>query len=191
MAVAQLVSLFETLHGEASIKPSSRTLRSHNQHQFSSSKVRLQLQTIFSHNPLHRSSSKLSSSPTNMTSPTSTTSSLRSSPSSSLSGFGSRSPSRVRAPTNDLDSAILSPLSYSLPQSYIRRQPSAIDLALQDERLYADEAETMGLNLLEPRPRANTASSTSSVPCSIMEFMNESVVTPPVLDSIFDVMESA
>ncbi|KAJ9616294.1 hypothetical protein H2200_000012 [Cladophialophora chaetospira] len=129
-----------------------------------------------------------------MTSPTlSSTSSVRSSPSSTFSSFASRS--RARAPTNDLDSAILSPVSpltSNTTQAYIRRQPSAIDLALQEERLYADEAETIGLGLLEPRPRANTASSTtSSHACSIMEFMNETAVTPPVLDSIFDVLERA
>ena len=188
MAVAQLVSLFETLHQETSIKSTSRTLRSHNQ--MSSSKVRLHLQTIFSHNPLHRSSKTPSMS--NMTSPTSSSPSIRSSPSSTFGSFG-----RSRAPPNDLDSAILSPvvspLSSHPPQPYhIRRQPSAIDLALQEEILYADDVEAIGLGLLEPRPRANTASSTtSSVHCSIMEFMSESVVTPPVLDSIFDVMERA
>ncbi|ETI19743.1 hypothetical protein G647_08756 [Cladophialophora carrionii CBS 160.54] len=189
MAVAQLVSLFETIHQESSIKTTSRSLRSHH---ISSSKVRLHLQTIFSHNPLHRSNKSPSS---DMASPTSSsTPSSRSSPSSSFSSFGSRSRSRVQAPVNDLDSAILSPVS-ALPsnqaRSYrIRRQPSAIDLALQEEILYANEVETIGLGFLEPRPRANTASSTaSSQQCSIMEFMNETAVTPVVLDSIFDVME--
>ncbi|EXJ61815.1 hypothetical protein A1O7_02245 [Cladophialophora yegresii CBS 114405] len=128
---------------------------------------------------------------------TSPASSSRSSPSSSFRSFRSR----VRAPVTDLDSAILSsPVSVSAlpshqhPQPYrIRRQPSAIDLALQEEILYANEVETIGLGLLEPRPRANTASSTGSAAsqqqCSIMEFMHETAVTPVVLDSIFDVME--
>lgn len=75
------------------------------------------------------------------------------------------------------------------PRSFIRRQPSAIDLALEEEQ-FADEAEVIGLGLLEPRPRANTASSPSST-CSMMEFMNETMQTPVVLDGIFEVMERA
>ncbi|KIW70126.1 hypothetical protein, variant [Phialophora macrospora] len=164
-----------------------------NHHHISPSKVRLHLQTIFSHNPLHRSTKSPSS---DMTSPTSSSvPSIRSSPSSSFCSFGSRSRSRVQAPSNDLASAILSPVSplaSNLNPSSIRRQPSAIDLALQEEIMYADEVETIGLGLFEPRPRANTASSTaSSQQCSIMEFMSETAVTPVVLDSIFDVMERA
>ncbi|OAL20429.1 hypothetical protein AYO22_08923 [Fonsecaea multimorphosa] len=121
-----------------------------------------------------------------MSSSSSSPSSIRSSPSSSYSSFGSRR----RVPTNDLDSAILSATS---PRSSrrIRRQPSAIDLALQAEQ-YADEAELIGLGLLEPRPRANTGASTASSPqCSMMEFMNETMQTPVVLDGIFEVMERA
>ncbi|OAL39005.1 hypothetical protein AYO20_01756 [Fonsecaea nubica] len=114
-------------------------------------------------------------------------SSIRSSPSSSFSSFGGRR----HLPTNDLDSAILSPIS-PLSSHHIRRQPSAIDLALEAE-LYADEVEIIGLGLLEPRPRANTATSTtsSSTQCSMMEFMNETMQTPVVLDGIFEVMERA
>ncbi|KIW31116.1 hypothetical protein, variant [Cladophialophora immunda] len=159
----------------------AQSFRSHT----SSSKVRLHLQTIFSHNPLHRSSAKSPSSG-NMTSSSSTSSSVRSSPSSSYSSFGGRR----RVPTNDLDSAILSPIS-ALSSPNIRRQPSAIDLALEAER-YADEAEIIGLGLLEPRPRANTGASTaSSAQCSMMEFMSETMQTPVVLDGIFEVMERA
>ncbi|OAP64386.1 hypothetical protein AYL99_00358 [Fonsecaea erecta] len=183
MAVAQLVSLFETLHEEASIKPMPRSFRSHT----SSSKVRLHLQTIFSHNPLHRSSAKSPSGNMTSTSSSSTSSSIHSSPSSSYSSFGRRQ----LVPTHDLDSAVLSPMS-ALSSHHIRRQPSAIDLVLEAER-YADEAEMIGLGLLEPRPRANTTASTttSSTQCSMMEFMNETMQTPVVLDGIFEVMERA
>lgn len=78
----------------------------------------------------------------------------------------------------------------------VRRQPSAIDLALLQEERYADEFETIGLGLLEPRPRANTGSSTASSQqsqqsCSMLDFLGETAPTSVVLDSIFDVMERA
>ena len=179
MAVAQLVSLFEAFDSEPHIKPITNSFRN----QTSSSRVRLSLQTIFSHNPLHRSpksSSNMSSTPS---------SSIRSSPSKSYSSFGSR----TWIPTQDLNNALSSTSSASStssPRKYVRRQPSAIDLALEAEK-YADEAETIGLGFLEPRPRANTASTVSSTQCSLMEFMNETTQTPPVLDGIFEVMERA
>jgi len=83
-------------------------------------------------------------------------------------------------------------MASSSPPSQIRRQPSAIDLALEEEQM-ADHAESIGLGLLEPRPRANTASSMSSQgsQCSMMEFMNETMQTPVILDGIFEVMERA
>ncbi|KIX07285.1 uncharacterized protein Z518_01938 [Rhinocladiella mackenziei CBS 650.93] len=179
MAVAQLVSLFEALDKEAPIKPIPSSFRN----QPSSSRVRLSLQTMFSHSPLRRSpksSSNMSSTPS---------SSIRSSPSSTFSSFGSR----VRIPPPDLNNT-LSPTatttSVSSPRTYIRRQPSAIDLALEEEK-YADEAEIIGLGLLEPRPGATISPSTSSAQCSMMEFMNETMQTPVVLDGIFEVMERA
>lgn len=184
MAVAQLVTLFETLNGEASVKSMPRSFRKQTS---SSSRVRLHLQTIFfSHNPLHRSAKSSS----NMSSTSS--SSVRSSPGSSYSSFGRT----IRLPTNDLNSALsptLTTSSVSSPtSSHIRRQPSAIDLALEAEK-YADQAEIIGLGLLEPRPRANTASTitSSSTQCSMMEFMTETMQTPVVLDGIFEVMERA
>jgi hypothetical protein len=196
-----LVSLYESLHSETTAKQSiNSSTRSHTPSSMTSSKVRLQVQTIFSgHNPFHRSSQRSSS---NM-STSSKSSSIRSaSPSSSFLNYtGARGRSRVRHPSNTLDSAILSDItpltSYPYPTtpstSYLRRQPSAIDIALQEER-YADEAEIIGLGLLEPRPRANTgASIVSSMPiqCSMLDFLGETAASPVVLDSIFDVMERA
>ncbi|KEF56946.1 uncharacterized protein A1O9_07136 [Exophiala aquamarina CBS 119918] len=86
----------------------------------------------------------------------------------------------------------LSPMTASSPRNQIRRQPSAIDLALEEEQM-ADHAESIGLGLLEPRPRANTTSSMSSQgsQCSMMEFMSETMQTPVILDGIFEVMERA
>jgi len=94
---------------------------------------------------------------------------------------------------NDLNttlSPILTTSSASIPTNYLRRQPSAIDLALEEEK-YADQVEMIGLGLLEPRPRANTSSTISSPQCSMMEFMTETMQTPVVLDGIFEVMERA
>jgi len=62
-------------------------------------------------------------------------------------------------------------------------------MALEEER-YADEVESIALGLLEPRPRANTASTVASQ-CSMLDFLGETAASPVVLDSIFDVMERA
>jgi hypothetical protein len=194
-----LVSLYESLHSETTAKhPPNSSTRSHTPSSISSSKVRLQVQTIFGgHNLFHRSSQRSSS---NMSTSSTSTSSVRSmSPSNSFLSHTTRGRSRVRHPSNTLDSAILSDItpltSYptSPSTSYIRRQPSAIDMALQEEQ-YADEAEIIGLGLLEPRPRANTgASMASSTPsqCSMLDFLGETAASPVVLDSIFDVLERA
>lgn len=179
MAVAQLVSHFEAIHH----KPSVKSLHSSFHGPSSSSRVRLSLQTIFSHNPLYRSpkgSGAMSST---------TASSLRSSPSSSFSNFSGQG----CMPTAGLDHSLSPTLTFSsAPGStnYIRRQPSAIDLALEEER-YADPVELLGLGLLEPRPRANTGSSGSTYQCSMMEFISETTQAPVVLDGIFEVMEGA
>jgi hypothetical protein len=87
---------------------------------------------------------------------------------------------------------LFSTVSSTNPRSFIRRQPSAIDMALEEEQ-YADHAEIIGLGLFEPRPRANTNSTASSPAsqCSMMEFMHESMQTPAILDGIFEVMEKA
>ncbi|KIW18886.1 hypothetical protein PV08_03175 [Exophiala spinifera] len=114
-------------------------------------------------------------------------SSVKSSPSSSFSSFGTRG--RTQA-LESLNNSISPSLSISNSTNFIRRQPSAIDMALEEEK-YADPVELIGLGLLEPRPRANTTSSVSSSQCSMMEFMSESVQTPVVLDGIFEVMERA
>lgn len=182
MAVAQLVSLFEGLEHQrerTSIEPITSSFRT----QSSTSRVRLSLQTIFSHNPLHRSSPKVSKKMSATSSPF-----LSSSPSSSFGSFRSKSP---RA--NDIEHT-LSPIIPNRSQGQVRRQPSAIDLALEEEQM-ADHAESIGLGLLEPRPRANTISSVSTQSttsqCSMMEFMTETMQTPVILDGIFEVMERA
>lgn len=111
-----------------------------------------------------------------------TPSSFNSSPASSFSGFTGKS--------QEADGAhgIYTPTSTN-PRNLVRRQPSAIDLALEEEQS-ADHVELVGLGLLEPRPRANTGSSSSSQ-CSMMEFIAESMQSPTVLDGIFEVMERA
>jgi len=178
MAVAQLVSHFETIHHESSVKSIHSSFRSHS----SSSRVRLSLQTIFSHNPLHRPSKGASA----MSS--TAASSLRSSPSSTFSNFGGRA-CMPRVGLDHTISPTLTSSSASGSTNYIRRQPSAIDLALEEERS-ADPVELLGLGLLEPRPRANTFSAgASSLQCSMMEFISETTQAPVMLEGIFEVME--
>ncbi|KIV97053.1 hypothetical protein PV10_00854 [Exophiala mesophila] len=142
----------------------------------SASGVRLSLQTIFSHNPLQRSSKQRKLMAT-------TPSSFNSSPASSFSSFTGKSREADGASQSTYTS------TYTKPRNLVRRQPSAIDLALEEEQS-ADHVELIGLGLLEPRPRANTGSSTSSQ-CSMMEFIAESMQSPTVLDGIFEVMERA
>lgn len=124
-----------------------------------------------------------------MTSPP--TSSIGASPSSSFSSLGARE--RIQTDGFHCHAAISPSLTVSpvsSPSIYLRRMPSAIDMALEQEK-HADGVEIIGLGLLEPRPRANTSSTISSPQCSMMEFMSESMQTPAVLDGIFEVMERA
>ncbi|KAK5240662.1 hypothetical protein LTR40_013676, partial [Exophiala xenobiotica] len=138
--------------------------------------------TILSHSPLRRSRKS-----SGTMSCSTAASSVKSSPSSSFSSFGDRV--RMQA-LEHLNTAVSPILSTSRPSNFIRRQPSAIDMALEEE-MYADPVELIGLGLLEPRPRANTGASTPSSQCSMMEFMSESMQGPVVLDGIFEVMERA
>lgn len=178
MAVMQPVSLFEEIE-----RPTTPPHKQSNV----SSRIRLQLQTMFHHQHSSRSKDSARSS-------TSTpSSSVHSSPTPSYRSYSPRS--FPTSPASDL-SALFTPLSTSRSPSYtrlarLRRQPSAIDLVLEAERS-AVGPETLGLALLEPRPRAPSSGSTSSE-CSIMEFMNEHQ-TPRageavVLDGILEVLE--
>jgi hypothetical protein len=171
MAVPQLVNLFEAI--ERPVTPPQDRGRL-------PSRIRLQLQTMF-HHPRPRISNTASSTPI---------SSAQSSPTPSYRRYKPR----AQSPTSDLmslftpSSATSSPSSYT--RTHIRRQPSAIDLALEAER-YAVGPENIGLGLFEPRPRAPSSSSSAGSQCSIMEFMNESNSAPVVLDGIAEVMEGA
>ena len=170
MAVPQLPNLFEALE-RPNTPPQDRGRIP--------SRIRLQLQTMFSHSrpgPMSTRSSTPSSS-------------VQSSPSPSY-----RYRRHPQTPSTDLTSLFtpVSAASYSssCTRGHIRRKPSAIDIALEAER-HAIGPENIGLGLLEPRPRAASAESSTSSPCSIMEFMNESQPAPVVLDGIFEVMESS
>jgi hypothetical protein len=169
MAVADLISLFESIDSVASPQNSSRL-----SYQLSTpANMKLSLQTIF--NPKTRSRRSPGSSP------------LSSSRSSSRTPY-------PQTPITDLNSYFSSPSSVnSSPSSTLRgrmrRQPSAIDMILEEERA-AEGPEHIGLGLMEPRPRASTASTIDSA-CSLAEFMTESQPAPVVLDGIFEVLESA
>ena len=169
MAVPRLINLFEALE-RPSTPPQERGRMP--------SRIRLQLETIFSHSRSRQASPRTST----------PSSSIQSSPSPSYRSYRQRT-----RPYSDLTCLFTPIFTASSPSSFAaanaRRQPSSIDMALEAER-YATEAENIGLGLLEPRPRATSSSSAGSR-CSIMEFMNESQPAPLVLDGIFEVMESA
>jgi hypothetical protein len=171
MVVPQLVNLFEALE-RPSTPPQERGRKP--------SRIRLQLQTMFS-------SSRSRSAISPYTTPSS---SVRSSPSPSYRYYQRRS----QIPSTDLSSLFTAPSTASSPcspsRSHKRRQLSAIDVVLEAER-GSIGAENIGLGLFEPRPRAISAASSTGSSCSILEFMNESQPTPAVLDGIFEVMESA
>lgn len=167
MAVADLVRLFKSFDDSTPYQSSSI------------SNMKLSLETMF-----HSSRSRTRSN--NSTPNSSPSSSLRSPQSAYSRG---RFP-RPQLPSADL-SSLFSPLSAS-PSSTVRlgvrRQPSRIDIALEEER-FAEGPEHLGLGLFEPRPSACTPP--PAEPCSLMEFMSESQPSSVALDGIFEVMESS
>jgi hypothetical protein len=129
MAVSRLVTLFESL--ESRTTPKSRRIRS------PASSRQIQTPLPFSDFGLflHTNNLDLNSSTTMTSTPSS---SVMSSPSSSL-----RTSKRFSHP--------YSPYSSPSSRYLLRRQPSAVDIELQDER-NAVGAIGLGLTLMEPRP---------------------------------------
>ncbi|ETN46797.1 uncharacterized protein HMPREF1541_00986 [Cyphellophora europaea CBS 101466] len=116
---------------------------------------------------------------------------------------GSTSPSGMLSPAsaNTSPASSLSSRHHYSHHPYMRRQPSAVDLALEAER-DAVGVENIGLGLLEPRPRTRAASGGAVSPsssaygmCSLMEVLGESrragsvEMEVGVLDGIFEVLE--
>ncbi|KAL1962686.1 hypothetical protein VTN77DRAFT_9230 [Rasamsonia byssochlamydoides] len=162
----------------------------------------LSLHTEYHH---HRSESDSASA-----SPSSATASPTSSPSSTFHGFyrkhrfsGSNtteadSRSRSRSPFT------VSSLSFRRSPFFLRRRPSAVDLALSEERSRCDEdaIERMGLSMMEPRPvnpiplsmdlNANVLADISSERTSWVQSQNQRLGPPQprfVMGGIFEVME--
>jgi hypothetical protein len=129
MAVSRLVTLFESIESRSA--PKSRRFRT------SASSRYFQPSLPFTDFGLSLNMDILDSNPhTTMTSTPS--SSITSSPSSSLR-------------TSKRYSHSYSPYSSPSSRYLLRRQPSAVDIALQDER-NAVGAVGLGLTLMEPRP---------------------------------------
>ena len=169
MAVPQMVNLFEALERPRTPPQDRGRLPS---------RIRLQLQTMFNHTRSRQSSPRSTPSSSN-----------QSSPSPSYRSYNRRTHTLSSDPSSLYCPQSVSSSS-SPTRSHARRQQSAIDVALEAERR-AVGAENIGLDLLEPRPRALSSGSQASSQCSIMEFMNESQPTPAVLDGIIEVMEGA
>lgn len=217
MTVAQLVSLFETIDRRAQADIPRKTYRAplvnHNRQPSTSSSgnidavlhmssrtMKLSLHTMFHHD---RSQSRGRSSrsgdsrtPSNARSPATTVSPSPAYPflSRPYTPTGSPYNSGLLSPSSSTNTSPSSSLS---SRPYIRRQPSAVDLALEEERS-AVGAENIGLGLLEPRPRAASGGSVCPATthgegmCSLMEVLGESRRgTPEVvaLDGIFEVLE--
>lgn len=220
MTVAQLVSLFETIdrRAQADIPRKTHHPRVNHSHKYqpstasssgnidavlhmSSRTMKLSLHTMFHHD---RSQSRSRSSrsgdsrsPSNARSPATTISPSPAYPflSRPYTPTGSPNNSALLSPSSSTNTSPSSSLS---SRPYIRRQPSAVDLALEEERS-AVGAENIGLGLLEPRPRAASggsiirpATTHGEGMCSLMEVLGESRRgTPEVvaLDGIFEVLE--
>jgi hypothetical protein len=207
MTVARLVSLFESIEQEAAQTEQPRKLNHRSLtppviiiepiHDMSARKMKLSLHTMFNHDRSRsqsrpRSSRRTSRTPSGLRSP------LEPSPSPAYAFL-----SRPYTPTSSSHNASMlsppsstnrSPASSLNGRPYIRRQPSAVDLALEAER-FSVGPENIGLGLLEPRPRA--ASSVRHVTgsegmCSLMEVLGESRRSSAgviALDGIFEVLE--
>lgn len=218
MTVAQLVSLFETIDRRAQAdipRKTNRPPRVNHSRQpstacssgnidavlfMSSRTMKLSLHTMFHHD---RSQSRSRSSrsgdsrtPSNARSPATAVSPSPAYPflSRPYTPTGSPYNSGLLSPSSSTNTSPSSSLS---SRPYIRRQPSAVDLALEEERS-AVGAENIGLGLLEPRPRAASSGSVRLATthgegmCSLMEVLGESRRgTPEVvaLDGIFEVLE--
>ena len=205
MTVAQLVSLFESIDQKAAQTDISRKI---NRRSFTpeaanldsivnmpSRKMKLSLHTMFAHDRAQsqsrpRSSRRSSRTPSGIRSPVSPSPAypFLSRPFTPTTSYSHSSLFSPASSTNT------SPASSLNSRPYIRRQPSAVDLALEAERCSVG-AENIGLGLLEPRPRASSNArsiSGSEGMCSLMEVLGESRRgTPEVvaLDGIFEVLE--
>lgn len=207
MKVSQLVSHFENIDRRAQADiPRKKNFRPINHQPYtsnidagvhmSSGKMKLSLHTMFHHR--ERSQSRSHSSSRGSRNPSNVRSPVAFSPSPSYP-FLNRPYTPTGSPNN---SALLSPSSSTntSPASSlssrpcIRRQPSAVDLALEEERC-AVGAENIGLGLLEPRPRAASGgrpTTSAEGMCSLMEVLGESRRGSPevvALDGIFEVLE--
>ena len=158
MGVPQLVHLFESLHHHSHHRTSKQDTSS------SSSRLRLHTQTMSSESQRSRSQGHYCNSSTD--SMTFSTSSYTDHTATHASYEAPRTP--TMRPTNHIDpftiftpiSASTSPSSSIRSQSstryHIRRQPSSIDIILESER-YCTGPESLGLGLLEPRPKSSTS----------------------------------
>lgn len=219
MTVASLINLFESIDRRAHPQTysthctsSPKTLYRHYSGEIvtmpssSSRKMKLSLHTMFTPHgrsqPSPRSRARASDTPSTRSpvpAPTPMYQYLTrpqtpvNRPTAAIAG-GFLSPSNSSTTSSPSSSATRSPRS-TCNQIYIRRHPSAIDVALAAERRSSSSTEYIGLGLLEPRPRAvSGASSVGGV--SLMEVMESGAIALPpqgqgevVLDGIFEVLE--
>jgi hypothetical protein len=209
MTVAQLVSLYESIDHEAAQADFPRKF---NRRSFtpeaanidsivnmSSRKMKLSLHTMFNHDRSRSQSQSRSRSARRSSRAASTVRSPSDGSPSPAYPFLSRPYTPTASPNcasllSPASSTNTSPASSLSSRPYIRRHPSAVDLALEAERSSVG-AENIGLGLLEPRPLA--AGSIRQIPgsegmCSLMEVLGESRRSTPevvALDGIFEVLE--
>jgi len=189
MAVSRLISIFETLQTVPETATKHTTaLRSPSramQDSSSFSDFCLSLQTGFTID--NNNNRRHSSSYTSMTSTPS--SSVTASPSSSFRVNKRSSSSRYSSPFSSPVSPSSSHHYYSHRSPYLlRRQPSSVDLALQDER-HSSATIGLGLMMMEPRPVLEVPLSIGSSHIFDGTAFEEEEKQPFVMGGIFEVME--
>ena len=148
MGVSQLVHLFESLH-----HPSQHRI-SNQETSLTSSRVRLHIHTMFFDSQPSRSQEDYSDSSNGSTA--SSTASYEAPRTPTLGLITHIDPFTLFTPISSSISPSSSIRSRSSTRNYIRRQPSSIDIILESER-YCSGLESMGLSMLEPRPKSSTS----------------------------------
>ena len=192
MGVPQLVHLFESLHHHSHHRTS--------QQEISLSSSRLQLYTHTMPSDSQRSRSRGHCGTSSVDSMTLSTSSYTDHTATAATYEAPRTPPMrpitlidpftIFTPISASTSPSSSIRSRSSVRNHIRRQPSSIDIILESER-YCTGPESLGLGLLEPRPKSSTSVFGAEVGrCSWSELLFESPRPQQTLEVWFDGIEA-
>ena len=191
MGVPQLVHLFESLHHHSHHRTSQQATNS------SSSRLRLYTQTMSSESQRsrrgHYSTSSIDSmtlSTSSYTDHTATHATYEAPRTPPMRPINHIDPFTIFTPISASTSPSSSIRSRSSTRNHIRRQLSSIDIILESER-YCTGPESVGLRLLEPRPKSSTSVFGAEVGrCSWSELLFESPRPQQTQEVWFDGIEA-